>query len=168
MTAGTGPLSAKRRTLLDIQGFDGVDDAVLGRVQNWLRLAPALCGIVAAVGTALAAPWLLWGLAVIAAAGAVLPFHPFDLIYNAGVRRVTGGPKLPDNGAPRRFACGLGSAWLVVTGLLFAGGYDAAGYVLGASLVGVAGLVAATHICLPSIMFRTACGQMPAYLPKRA
>lgn len=153
--------------MLDIQGFEGVDDTLLARTQNWLRLSPAMCGIVAALGTALAAPWVLWGLAVIAAAGAVLPFHPFDLIYNAGVRRLTGGPKLPDNGPPRRFACGLGSGWLMATGLLFAGRYDAAGYVLGGALVGVAGLVATTHICLPSIMFRTACGQMPAYLAKR-
>ena len=45
---------------------------------------------------------------------------------------------------------------------------DAAGYVLGGALVGVAGLVATTHICLPSILFRTACGQMPSYLPRRA
>lgn len=164
----TEHLSGTQRTMLDIQGFDGVDDALLVRTQHWLRLAPALCGIIAAIGTALAAPWVLWGLAVIAAAGAALPFHPFDLIYNAGVRRVTGGPKLPDNGPPRRFACGLGSAWLVATGLLFVGGNSAAGYVLGGALVGVAGLVATTHICLPSIMFRTACGQMPSVLRKQA
>jgi len=135
--------------------------------QDWLRFAPALCGILAAVGTAIAAPWLLWGLAVIAALGALLPFHPFDLLYNEGVRRITGGPRLPANGAPRRFACGFGSAWLIVTGAMFAGGYDVAGYVLGLALVAVAGLVAATHICIPSIIFRTACGQMPSLLRAR-
>jgi hypothetical protein len=162
------PLSTTRRRLLDIQGFDSVDDVTLARTQNWIRFSPALCGIIAATGTALAAPWLLWALAVIAAAGAVLPFHPFDLLYTLGVRRLTGGPWLPDNGAPRRFACGVGSAWLVVTGGLFAADYDVAGYVLGAALTAVAALVAATHICLPSIMFRTACGQMPSFLPRRA
>jgi hypothetical protein len=159
-------LSTTQRTLLDIQGFDEVDDGTLARTQQWLRFAPALCGAIAATGTALAAPAILWGLAVIAAAGAILPFHPFDLVYNLGVRRITGGPRLPDNRAPRRFACGLGSAWLVVTGGLFAAGYDGPAYVLGAALVAVATLVATTHICIPSIVFRTACGQMPSVLAR--
>lgn len=161
-------LSPANRTLLDIQGFDHVDDRTLAVTQNWLRFSPALCGVVAAIGTALAAPWLLWGLGVIAAFGAILPLHPFDLIYNEGVRRVRGGPRLPANGAPRRFACAVGSAWLVLTGAVFAGGYDVAGYLLGGALVAVAGLVAATHVCLPSIIFRTACGQMPSLLRARA
>ncbi len=161
-------LSPMRRTLLDIQGFDHVNDATLARTQNWIRFSPALCATVAALGTALAAPWILWSLAVIAAAGAILPFHPFDLIYSLLVRRFTGGPSLPANHAPRRFACGVGSVWLVATGALFAAGYGVAGYALGASFVGVAALVATTHICIPSIIFRTACGQMPSLLPKQA
>jgi hypothetical protein len=157
-----------RRRLLNIQGFERVDDETLARTDFWLRLAPAMCGVIAAAGTALASPAVLWSLALIAAAGAALPFHPFDLLYNLGVRQLTGGPKLPANHAPRRFACGVGSAWLVVTGALFASDSDAAGYVLGISLVVVATLVATTHICIPSIMFRTACGQLASYLPRRA
>ncbi|HZP58262.1 MAG TPA: DUF4395 family protein [Dehalococcoidia bacterium] len=153
--------------LLDIQGFGEVDDATLARTQGWLRFAPALCALVAALGTALASPWTLWALAAIAAAGAALPFHPFDLAYRAGVRRFSAGPPLPENRAPRRFACALASGWLVVTGALFTGGYDVAGYVLGASLVAVATLVATTHVCIPSIIFRTACGQMPSLLRAR-
>jgi hypothetical protein len=161
-------LSATRRTLLDIQGFDDVDDETLGRTEQWLRFAPAVCGAIAAAGTAMASPLTLWGLAAIAAAGAILPFHPFDLIYNEGVRRITGGPRLPDNRAPRRFACGLASAWLLTTGGLFAAGYSPPAYALGAALVAVATLVATTHICIPSIIFRTACGQMPSVLARDA
>jgi len=162
VTANTLP--PFRRTLLAIQGFDRVDDATLARTQDWLRFAPALCGIIAAIGTALGLPWLLWTLALIAAAGTVLPFHPFDLVYNVGVRRFTHGPRLPANGAPRRFACAIGTLWLLLTGALFAAGYDVAAYALGASFVFVAALVATTHICIPSIMFRTACGQLPSLL----
>jgi hypothetical protein len=161
-------LSSAKRTLLDIQGFESVDDATLARTDVWLRFAPALCAVVAAAGTALASPLILWILAGIAAAGAALPFHPFDLVYKVGIRRFTNGPALPANGTPRRFACALASIWLVVTGALFAGGYYVAGYVLGGSLVAVATLVATTHICIPSIIFRTACGQIPSYLPRRA
>jgi hypothetical protein len=161
-------LSATHRRLLDIQGFEEADDETLARTQHWLRLAPALCGVVALVGIAIASPPVLWGLAAIAAAGAIMPFHPFDLIYLAGVRRFTCGPPLPANGAPRRFACAMGSAWLVATGVLFAAGLDFAGYIVGGALVATAALVATTHICIPSIVFRTACGEMPSLRVKRA
>jgi hypothetical protein len=155
-------LDRSRRHLLHIQGFDGVNDATLAQTEFWLRVSPALCAVVAAAGTALASPAILYVLAVIAALGAALPFHPFDLIYNLGIRRLGGTPKLPENGAPRRFACAMATAWLIATGALFAAGYNIAGYALGSALVGVATLVATTHICIPSMIFRTACGQMPS------
>lgn len=160
-------LSDSRRVLLDIQGFESVDDGTLASTQAWLRFSPALCAVVGAIGTVLEAPAVLWSLALIAVAGAALPFHPFDAIYTFGVRRATGGTPLPANRAPRRFACALGSAWLVATGLSFAGGYAAAGYVLGASFTGVAALVATTHVCIPSLMFRTARGQLRGVLMLR-
>ena len=162
------PLSTFRRTLLDIQGFDRVDDATLAQTESWLRFAPAVCALLAALGTALASPALLWILAATAAAGAALPFHPFDLVYDLGVRRLTGGARLPENRAPRRFACAMGSVWLLLTGALFAAGYDVAGYIFGGSFVAVAALVATTHICIPSIIFRTVCGQMPSFILRRA
>ena len=156
-------LGTARRRLLDIQGFDDVNDATLAQTEVWLRMSPALCAAVAAVGTALASPWILWVLAAIAALGAAFPSHPFDLLYNVGIRRITGAPPLPENRAPRRFACAMASAWLVVTGALFAAGLSVAGYVLGFTFVGTATLVATTHICIPSMIFRTACGQMPSF-----
>ncbi len=155
-------LDATRRRRLNIQGFDDADDATLAQTDLWLRIAPALCAAVAAIGTALASSPALWILAATAALGAVLPFHPFDLIYNLGLRRITATPALPPNRAPRRFACAMASVWLVVTGALFASGLDLAGYALGFTFVGTATLVATTHICIPSMIFRTACGQMPS------
>lgn len=160
-------LSATSRRLLHIQGFDDVDDGTLDATQHWLRLAPALCAAVAAAGTALASPAVLWTLAAIAALGALLPFHPFDMVYMAGVRRWRGGVELPHNRAPRRFACAMASAWLLVTGALFAAGWDIAGYALGGALVATATLVATTHFCIPSIIFRTACGQRPSLLARQ-
>lgn len=159
-------LTPRSRSLLDIQGFEDVDDSVLARTSPWLRFAPAMCAIVAAVGIVAGSPPILWSLAVIAALGALLPFHPFDLIYTLIVRPRMGGTALPVNRAPRRFACAMGSVWLVVTGLLFVGGYALAAIVFGFAFVGVAALGAATHVCLPSIMFRTSCGQF-AYVRAR-
>ena len=152
-------LSATLRHRLDIQGYACEDDATLAKTQLWLRMSPALCATIAAAGTALAAPPILWTLMIFAALGAVLPFHPFDLIYNLGIRRVTGTPELPRNGAPRRFACGMASVWLLATGGLFYGGFDIAGYLLGGALVAVAALITVTHICIPSLVYRALFGR---------
>ncbi len=152
-------LSATLRHRLDIQGYTCADDATLARTQLWLRMSPALCAAIAAAGTALASPAILWGLMVFAALGAVLTFHPFDLIYNLGIRHITGTPELPRNGAPRRFACAMASAWLLAAGGLFYAGFDLTGYVLGGALVAVAALITVSHICIPSLIYRTLFGR---------
>src|SRR5262245_24538621 len=124
------------RTLrrLDIQGFDCVDPSRLAPVARWLRLTFALCAVLAITAVALASPALLLTLAVIAFTGAILPVHPFDLIHNLGLRHLTGTAPLPKRGAPTRFACGMGAAWLVVTAMLFRNGHAAAAYALGGLL----------------------------------
>jgi len=147
-----GPL-ATALDRLDAQGYVYVDRQTLREVEPWLRWSPVFCAIVMATGTILAAPWLLWGLAVTAALGAVLPSHPFDYVYNLGVRRLTGTPPLPANGAPRRFACGIAAVWLVATGAAFAAGLATLGYALGGVLTAVAALVGTTHFCIPSLVY---------------
>ena len=159
-------ISPATRRRLEIQGFVGLDDDALAAVAPWLRLAPALCATIGAVGTLLASPPLLWGLATAAALGAVLPFHPFDLIYSAGIRHIIGAPPLPPNRAPRRFACGVGCAWLLVAGSLFAANATIAGYILGGAFVATASLVATTHVCIPSLVYGGACSRLMA--PARA
>lgn len=134
------------------QGFTD-DEAWLAEIAPWLRWSPALCGTFAAVGTALASPWILFALASTAFLGAVLSFHPFDLTYNYGIRFLVGKRPLPPNRAPRRFACGIATVWLIATALLFSGGQMTAGYVLGTMFVGVAALVSTTDICIASIIF---------------
>ncbi len=151
-------LGAKRLHRLDVQGFDTIDEDVLARIAPWLRLAFGLCGILAIVGTALASTPILLTLAAIAFLATILPVHPFDLIYNHGIRRVTGTPPLPKRGPPSRFACGVGALWLIVTVGAFDYSYMTVGYVLGYMLASVAILVSATDICIPSILFRAILG----------
>jgi hypothetical protein len=98
-----------------MQGFVGLSDETLAEAGPWLRLAPAIWS----VWTALASPVMVWALAPLAALGAVLPWHPFDLIYNHGIRRFTGGQILPRYRAPRRFACVVATGWLALTGWAF-------------------------------------------------
>lgn len=154
-------LAPATRRRLDIQGFDPVDDATLAPVAPWLRLAFALCALLAAVGVALGSPPVLLVLAGIAALAAALPVHPFDLIYNLGIRRLTGTGPLPHRGTPSRFACGMGAVWLLPTAWAFSTGRTTLGYVLGGLLTAIATLVATTDICIPSLIFRGACGFPP-------
>lgn len=145
------PITARR---LQIQGFTAVDDAWLAEVAPWLRWSPALCASLAALGTAMASPAILFALAATALLGAILPFHPFDLIYNYGIRFAVRKRPLPPNGTPRRFACGIAAVWLVTTALLFQNGVADAGYALSILFVAVAGLVSTTDICIPSLLFQ--------------
>src|SRR5262245_38896872 len=124
-------LDARTARLLDIQGFEGVDRRHLAEVAPWLRLAFGLCTMLVPVGTVTASPVTLLCLTLVAALGAALPIHPFDLIYNYGIRRFTGTAPLPKRGAPVRFACGLAVVWLCVTAWAFFAGHTVLGFTLG-------------------------------------
>ena len=147
-------LTPRTRRRLDIQGFDNVSDAELAPVARWLRLAFALCATLAAVATVLASPAILIGLAVIAAIAAASPVHPFDLIYNYGVRHVTGTGPLPRRGLPSRFGCGMGAVMLMMTAWAFSTGHPVLGYTLGGAATFAATLVSTTDICIPSMIYR--------------
>jgi len=78
--------------------------------------------------------------------------HPFDLLWNYGLRHLTGAPPLPPNPTPRRHAFKLATTWLLAVGLLFALGLGTAGLVLGFVLVAVCGLVTTANFCVPSTL----------------
>jgi hypothetical protein len=98
---------------------------------------------------------VLWSLAGIALLGTLLPFHPFDLLYNFGVRYLTGTRPLPPHGPQRRFVCGLATVWLAATGWAFDVGSPTVGLALGIPLILVAALVSVTHFCIPSQIYNT-------------
>jgi hypothetical protein len=161
-------LSPTTRRRLEIQGFDGIEERTLAETAPWLRLAFALCTVLAAAGTLLASPAFLWGLALFAALAAAFPVHPFDLLYNHGLRFLTGTGPLPKRGAPNRFACGFGAAWLMVTAWAFHAGAMVTGYVLGGLLTLVALLVSTTDICIPSLAYRSIFGFPPTSVEDEA
>jgi Domain of unknown function (DUF4395) len=149
----------KRR--LEIQGFTDVDPGVLEETAPWLRFAYGFCAVLAAAATALASPLFLIGLAFFSLWGAVSPVHPFDYIYNYGIRYITGTGPLPKRGAPGHFACGLATVWLLATAGAFFYGFMLTGYILGGLLVLVAGLVSTIHYCIPSLIYRSIFGFPP-------
>lgn len=146
-------LSIQTRKRLNIQGLADVDDAALAPVAPWLRMAFGGCAVLAAAGTVLASPTILWLLTAIAALAALFPVHPFDLVYNHGIRHLTKTGALPKRRAQTRFACGVGAIWLVATALAFQSGSLILGYVLGGALTSIALLVSTTDICIPSMIY---------------
>lgn len=148
-------VSSAVRRRLEAQGFCDLDEATLDEVGPWLRWSPAFCTLFMVVGVALNSTAVLWALAATALLGALLPFHPFDLLYNYGARFLTGTRPLPHQGPQRRFACGIATVWLLVTGWAFYAGAPLVGYLLGAPLILVAALVSITHYCIPSLIYNT-------------
>ena len=77
-----------RRKRLEIQGFF-LSDKDLKELGPWFRWTYIICGIFMLLGTVLASPIILWSIGAIALIGAILPFHPFDLLYDYGIRYFT-------------------------------------------------------------------------------
>jgi hypothetical protein len=123
------------------------------RALRWgLRLPTALCLALVVTGLALQSAVLILALVPIGAIAGWTRRHPFDLIWNRGLRHVTGAPELPSNPTPRRHAFKLGTIWLLGIGLLFAVGQPTAALILGSILVSVCGVVTFTNFCIPSTL----------------
>jgi hypothetical protein len=145
---------AVKRQRLEMQGFHGLDDQAISELGLWLRFTPAICAMLAAVATVLGSVPLLIALGATALFGAVFPHHPFDFLYDYGVRYIAGTRALPPNRAPRRFACAFATLWLALTTWAFAAGAILAGRILGAMFVGVALVLVLTDFCVPSFLFQ--------------
>jgi hypothetical protein len=85
--------------------------------------------------------------------GFVTAKHPFDLIWDHGLRRFIGGSPLPATPAPRRFACQLATPWLTAMAADYLIGAETLGLVLGVPLLLVAAVNVTTNWCLPSLMY---------------
>lgn len=146
-------LSAVRYRRLAMQGFSDLDAATLAQLAPWLRFTPALCGIGIAIGTIFASVPVLFGMAVLATLGALLPWHPFDLLYNHAIRFATRTRILPRNRPPRRLAMGFCAVCLAATTGAFAAGATILGAVLGCLTFMGPVMVTTTDLCLPSLLY---------------
>ena len=145
------------RKFLRLQGYE-FDDATLRELGPWMRWPYVFCASILTAGVVTASPTILWTLAVIAAATVFLPSHPFNYPYNHVVRHITGTRPLPPGTVQGRFACGMGAIWLVGTGYAFYTGATTVGYVLGGTMAAMATLVATTHVCVPSLVYKAIFG----------
>ena len=115
-----------------------------------LRFPTALCLALVIAGLALESAPLILSLVPIGAIAGWTQRHPFDLLWNHGLRHLLRAPELPPNPRPRRHAFKLATLWLLAVGLLFAVDQASAALALGLVLVAVCALVTVTGFCVPS------------------
>ena len=136
---------------LETQGYGlSADEARSLRVG--LRFPTALCLVLVITGLALESALMIALLVPVGALAGWTSRHPFDLLWNHGLRGVTGSPELPPNPTRRRHAFKLATFWLAAIVGLFWLGATIAALVLGGVLVAVCSLVTVTNFCIPSTM----------------
>ena len=143
------------RTRVEAQGFCGLDDKTLAELAPWIRWTYTLGTLVTLAGVTLMSPVVLWSLAAITSVGIFLPFHPFDLLYNHGMRYLTRTPPIPNSGPQRHFLFVVATGWLIAAGCAFYAGATTVGIALGVSLILVGGLASTTNFCIPSFIYNT-------------
>jgi hypothetical protein len=143
----TTSIEETRRTLL-VQGFDHLADHELEGVDFGSRVAPAIGAVWTAVAIAVGSAAWMGALVPLAVLGALLRNHPFDLIYNHGLRHFRGETRLPPYGAPRRFALGVAAVWLSITAIALSYGYTGLGTLFGVLMVATSVEAASTGFCV--------------------
>lgn len=146
--------SEVKRSRVEAQGFLALDDGTIEEIHLWLRLAPAVSLAWAAAGTFLGSALVLWCLVPITALGAITRGHPFDLLYNRGIRHLLDSPRLPPYNAPRRFGAAIASVWLAGTSIAFHFGATQAGVALGGVFMVAPLLNVTTGIYLAALAYR--------------
>lgn len=118
-----------------------------------LRFSTGACLLLVAAALVLESSSMLFALSAVALLAGVTARHPFDLVWNHGVRRLFGGPALPPNPIRRRNAFKIGTVWLVLVAVLLSAGATTVALALGGLLVAACATVTSTNLCLPSEMF---------------
>lgn len=125
----------------------------------WLRFAPAICLLWVGAGVVTASSVVLLTLLPFSILGAALTGHPFDVVYNHGLRYVFQTPKLPPYGRPRRFACLMASLMIAAAAGAFYLDSPGVGYLIGGSMIGLASVQVLTGFCVPSFIHNLIFGQ---------
>ena len=139
----------KIRKAVEAEGFVApADDKATTHMAFGLRLAPALCMTWTVIGIMLAEPMVLWALIPFALLGAILPNHPFDIIYNFGLRHLFGAARLPHYPSGRRIVCMTATVMLFVISWGFYSGIPAVSYAFGGMMIASATLYVTSGLCV--------------------
>lgn len=136
---------------LATQGYC-LSDAEARDLRIGLRFSTGLCLAMTAGALALGSAVAFAGLAVIGAIAGWTARHPFDHLWNHGLRHLLGHPALPPNPPRRRHAFKVATAMMLVLALLFAAGATTAGYVFGGMVLAACAAVTVLNLCIPSLV----------------
>ena len=140
--------------LIRLQGWRG-EESAQAVASGWIvRLGPAVCSIGALLGVVLQSSVLLLVMALGAAIGAVTGKHPAVMVANAVVQPLGRTPQPPSR-AGSRFGCFVGAVFLTASAVAYGLEFPVVGAVFGLFIAGLAAFVAATNICVPSIVVTT-------------
>ena len=154
-------LSPFNRKNLETQGFQCSGES-FGKAAGWLRLNPAICIALIAVGLVLQSSTLFFILAGIAAFSLFAPNSLGDYIYLYLIRPITRTPSLPPTPPPRRFACLVGALWALAVAFSLMAGWTALAAFLGIVFILVAFPMATIHFCIASVIYQKLIGYRPA------
>jgi hypothetical protein len=144
-------LGAWMRANLTTQGYC-LTDRERRELSLALRFSTGTCLLLVATALALESPAMSFALSGVGLVAGFTARHPFDLLWNHGVRRLTGDPALPPNPIRRRHAFKIGTGWLLLVGVLLSVGATTIALALGGLLLAACATVTATNLCLPSEM----------------
>jgi phage-related minor tail protein len=142
-------LGAWMRANLTTQGYR-LSDEERRHLALGLRFSTGTCLLLVIAALALESWAMVFALSGIGLIAAVTSRHPFDLVWNYGVRNLTGDPPLPPNPTRRRHAFKIATVWLLAVGMLLATGATGFALALGGLLVAACATVTATNFCIPS------------------
>ncbi|HVO78448.1 MAG TPA: DUF4395 family protein [Candidatus Bathyarchaeia archaeon] len=160
-------ISTTARERIQAQGFCGLSDATYAQINYPLRLAPAIMMAWVAVGTALGSAHVLWALVPFTALGAILKGHPFDVLYNQGLRHLVGTQELPRYGTRRRFAFAVATTMTSLAAWGFQANMPRLGSIVGAAIVTSTLVNVITGICGPAVVAGRLFGKVKCEEPER-
>jgi uncharacterized protein (DUF2062 family) len=146
-------LSQSRIHRIREQGYFQLSDQQISDLAFGNRFAFILCTSLLTIGIVLANIPILSVMLVIAALGFILPYHPFDYIYNYFLAKRIGKPLLPKRSDQLKFACTLATIFIATVIYTFLHEFMLLGYIVGAILLSIAITVSTSDFCLPSFIY---------------
>lgn len=160
-------ISPIARERMQAQGFCSLSDATYAQINYPLRLSPAIMMVWVAVGTVLGSAQILWAVVPFTALGAILTGHPFDVLYNHGLRYLMGRQELPRYGTRRRFAFAVATTMTALAAWGFQAGVPLLGDIVGGAIVASTCLHVITGICGPAVLAGRLFGKVVCEEPER-
>lgn len=148
-------ISPSRIQRIRVHGYCNISDVKISELAFGNRFAYIICCTALIIGVITANIPILATMMGALFLGVVLPYHPFDYIYNYLLSGMLNKPKLPPRSKQLKFACSIATVWIGATIYLFYTELMTAGYIAGGVLYlyAVAFLVSFFDFCIPSVIY---------------